>query len=50
MKELRTEIVVQALPEMVWLVLTELDKWTGWNPFTHRAVGKAKVGEKAEKT
>jgi len=45
MKELRTEIEIQASPDKVWQVLTNLDKYPEWNPFIHHAVGKAKVGE-----
>ena len=50
MKELRTEIEIRAAPEKVWQILTDLDKWTEWNPFIHHAVGKAKVGEKVDIT
>lgn len=45
MKELCTEIEIQASPERVWQALTNLDKYPEWNPFIHHAVGKAKVGE-----
>jgi hypothetical protein len=44
MKELRTEIEIQASPEKVWQILTNLDKWPEWNPFIHHAIGKAQVG------
>jgi hypothetical protein len=50
MKELRTEIEIQSTPEKVWQVLTDLDKWPEWNPFTHHAIGKAKAGEKVDIT
>ena len=50
MKELRTEIEIQATPEKVWQVLTELDKYPEWNPFIYQAVGKARVGEKVDIT
>lgn len=29
---LRTETVVEAPPEQVWAVLTDLEGWDGWNP------------------
>jgi hypothetical protein len=45
MKELRTEIEIQASPEKVWQVLTELDKYPEWNPFIHHAIGRATVGK-----
>jgi hypothetical protein len=50
MKELSTEIEIQATPEKVWQVLTDLDKYPDWNPFIHYAVGKVKVGEKVDIT
>ena len=45
MKELRTEIEIQASPEKVWQVLKSLDRYPEWNPFIHHAIGKVKVGE-----
>ena len=50
MKELRTEIEIQATPDKVWQVLTSLDKYPEWNPFIHHAIGKAKIGEKVDIT
>jgi hypothetical protein len=50
MKELRTEIEIQASPDKVWQVLTNLDKYPDWNPFIHHAIGTAKVGEKVDIT
>ena len=50
MKELRTEIEIQATPGKVWQVLTNLDQYPEWNPFIHHAIGKAKVGEKVDIT
>jgi len=50
MKELRTEIEIQAAPEKVWQVLTSLDQYPQWNPFIRRAIGLAKVGEKVDIT
>jgi hypothetical protein len=50
MKELRTEIEIQATPEKVWQVLTGLDQYPEWNPFIHHAIGKARVGEKVDIT
>jgi hypothetical protein len=50
MKELRTEIEIQASPEKVWGILTHLDQYPEWNPFIHHAIGTAKVGEKVDIT
>ena len=48
MKELHTEIEIQASPEKVWKILTDLAKWPEWNPFIHHAIGKAEVDEKVD--
>ena len=45
MKELRTEIEIQATPDKVWQVLTSLDKYPEWNPFICHAIGKAELGK-----
>ncbi len=50
MKELRTEIEIQATPDTVWQVLTDLDKYPEWNPFIHHAIGMAQVGKKVDIT
>ena len=43
--ELHTEIDIDATPEAVWQVLTDLDGWADWNPFITSSIGKAAVGE-----
>ena len=43
--ELHTEIDIDATPEVVWQVLTDLDRWADWNPFITSSVGTAEVGE-----
>ncbi len=50
MKELRTEIEIQATPDTVWQVLTDLDKYPEWNPFIYHAIGMAQVGKKVDIT
>ncbi len=50
MKEVRTEIEIQASPEQVWQTIIDLEKWTEWNPFIHHIIGKAKLGEAVDIT
>ena len=50
MKELRTEIEIQASPEKVWQILTDLAKYPEWNPLITRAIGKATVGARVDIT
>ena len=46
MRENRDEIIIQAAPEEVWDVLTDLGKHPEWNPLIYRARGKIELGEK----
>ncbi len=46
MKELRTEIEIQAPAERVWQLLTDFDKFPEWNPFLRWARGRIAVGER----
>ncbi len=48
MRILETEIQIEATPEVVWSILTDLDKYAEWNPFIRKAKGKVGVGEKLE--
>ncbi|MBE0411073.1 MAG: SRPBCC domain-containing protein [Anaerolineales bacterium] len=48
MKENRNEIEIQATAEQVWKVLTDLDKYSEWNPLLYRGVGKVEPGETVE--
>jgi len=48
MKELRTEIEIQASDERVWQLLTDFVSFPQWNPFIRRAKGEAKVGARLE--
>lgn len=48
MKEVRTEIEINADPEKVWKILTDFEKYDHWNPFIKRIVGQAKEGTKIE--
>jgi hypothetical protein len=46
MKEILTEIEIQAPAERVWAILTDFASYSEWNPFVRRAEGEAKVGAK----
>ncbi len=44
MKELRTEIEIQASAERVWQILTDFPGFPKWNPFIRRASGEPGSG------
>lgn len=44
MKNIRTEIIVNATDRAVWKVLTDFDSYHEWNPFLH-IEGKPALGE-----
>ncbi len=48
MKVLETEIQIEARPEEVWSILTDLRQYAEWNPFIKRAEGNVKEGQKLE--
>ena len=43
-KEIKTEILIQASPERVWAVLTDFDNYKKWNPFIPSITGDVAVG------
>jgi hypothetical protein len=45
MKENLCEIEIQATPEQVWQVLTDLEKYPAWNPTLYRGSGKVELGK-----
>ena len=45
MRELRSEITIDAPAELVWDALTNLDSFREWNPFMRHASGDVAVGE-----
>ncbi|HYV09135.1 MAG TPA: SRPBCC domain-containing protein [Thermoplasmata archaeon] len=48
MKEIRTEIDIEASAVRVWDFLTDFPAFPEWNPFIRRISGEAKVGTKLE--
>jgi hypothetical protein len=48
MKENRNEIELQATPKQVWQVLTDLDKYSEWNPLLYLGTGNIELGETVE--
>jgi hypothetical protein len=50
MKELRSEIEIQASAELVWQLLTDFAGFPRWNPFIRRVSGRAVAGERLEVT
>jgi len=50
MKELRTEIEIDAPPERVWAALMDFDSFPEWNPFIRSIRGTPAVGSRLEVT
>jgi len=46
LKEIRTEIDINASPEKAWEVLTDFNSFPQWNPFIRQINGAPKVGTK----
>jgi hypothetical protein len=46
MRELNTEIDINASAERVWRVLTDFNAYSQWNPFIRRVEGKPEVGSR----
>ena len=44
--QLHTDVEIHAAPEIVWDVITDLDRYAEWNPFIVEAAGKLAVGER----
>ncbi|MEO1059895.1 MAG: SRPBCC domain-containing protein [Actinomycetota bacterium] len=45
-RQLHTQIDIDATPEVVWSVLTDLDRYPEWNPFVVSSEGRVAVGER----
>ena len=48
MREIRTQIEIEASPERVWEVLTDIPSFPEWNPFMRRGEGEFKAGERVK--
>jgi hypothetical protein len=48
MKELHSQIEINASAERVWDILTDFASYPEWNPFIRRISGEVKVGERLE--
>ncbi len=48
MKELSSDIEIQAPAERVWPILTDLARFPEWNPFMRRAAGLVQPGARLE--
>ena len=46
MRELWTEIQIDAPPERVWRMLTDFDAYPDWNPFLRSIEGNAQAGSR----
>lgn len=44
--DIATEIEIDASPQIVWGILTDLDRFGEWNPFITSAAGRVAVGER----
>lgn len=48
MREIQTDIEIEAAPEEVWRVLTDFAAYPSWNPFVTRAGGELREGGRLE--
>ena len=48
MKELQSQIGIDASSERVWAILTDFASYPQWNPFIRRISGELKVGERLD--
>ncbi len=46
MKQIETEILIEASPEKIWAILTDFAKHPKWNPFIKSIRGEKKIGGK----
>ncbi len=46
--EVRTEILINAIPDKIWAILTDFDKYPRWNPFIKYVRKTVKTGRQIE--
>jgi len=46
--EIKTEILINAIPDKVWAILTDFDKYPSWNPFIKYVRKTVKTGSQIE--
>jgi len=46
MKQIRTDIIINASPKTVWEILTDFDRYPEWNPFIKSFEGKPEPGSR----
>ena len=46
MKTIETDIEIDASPDVIWEILTDLDAYSAWNPFITEAEGTAEKGKR----
>lgn len=46
MRHIETEILINASPEKVWVVLTDFEQYPKWNPFIKSIEGEKAVGRR----
>ena len=50
MKQLHSEVLIEASPTQVWTVLTDFPRYADWNPFVVKVTGTAEEGERLSVT
>lgn len=46
MREIKTQISIDASAELVWSLLTDFGRYAEWNPFVTEATGHVEVGQR----
>jgi hypothetical protein len=50
MNEIKTEIEINAMPEVVWKTLVDFNNWKNWNPIVSEVLGVPTLGSKLSVT